>query len=77
VIAITLLIALVPTSGSTLDHFIARNVGFLRNLLGVVAITSIIVFFSSLFGAGWKRSIGIVLGILNFLLAISILGAGE
>jgi hypothetical protein len=76
-IAVTLLLVFGPTHGSRLDQFFIEHVSWFRGMLWAVFFGSIITFLNSLFGNGWQRGFGAALSIVNFLLSLSILGAGE
>jgi hypothetical protein len=76
-IAVTLLLVFGPARGSRLDQFVIEHRSWFRGTLWAVFFGSIVTFLRALFGNGWQRGFGAALSIVNFLLSLSILGAGE
>ena len=76
-VAATLWIVFAPAKNSTLDIFVAHHTILFRQVLWVVFFGSVITFLCSLFGQGRQRGLGAAISIVNFLMSISILGAGE
>jgi hypothetical protein len=78
VIGLTILLLLLDSSRSpVLDSFFARFGKFFRGVFILVLCSSGITLFLSCFGRDRKRAFGLALSIVNFLMSVSILGAGE
>jgi len=75
-VAGTLLI-LLCSADSTLVRFVIAHKMLLRGMLYAVFFGSILTLLCSLFGRGKQRGFGAALSIVNFLISISILSAGE
>jgi|ERR1035437_2633674 hypothetical protein len=75
-VAGTLLILLGPAD-STLVKFVVAHKMLFRGMLCAAFFGSVLTLLCSLFGKGKQRGFGAALSIVNILISISILGAGE
>jgi hypothetical protein len=66
-----------PAKNSALDRFVVQHIAVFQGVFCAVFFGSLITLPSSFCGQGMKRGIGVVLGLMNILFSLGILGAGE